>query len=351
MIKIFSDRHHDGLAYSLRLLAKRLDADIYFPIGEEWFTKGFWKIAEPYQNNPDTIKQYLALDHRYIPKDGTPSLNIIKNQYPTYYEIEDLAHGDILKAITFEQFLEMDIDVIIASIPAHWIAYTKLRNQYKPKAKVICQMGNMFNEVYELLVSNVIRNLMASTIPFNTPSMTNTIFYHQEIPIIDYTPPKRKKRIYSFVNILPKPGLFQEYKQRLSPEFEMKAYGASCPDGWVNGIFKQYETMQQADFGYHVKPMGDGFGWVWHSWFMVGRPVITNFSDYKDKLGGLLFEHLVTGIDLDCGTIEENSRIIKKYSDPQLLEMMCQTARERFDEVVNYEQEFFKIKKFFENLI
>jgi len=43
---IFSDRHHDGLAYSLRLLAKRLNADIYFPIGLTWWQKGFWDVVD-----------------------------------------------------------------------------------------------------------------------------------------------------------------------------------------------------------------------------------------------------------------------------------------------------------------
>lgn len=324
----------------MRLLAKRLNAKIYFPIGTEWFDRGFWWIAKPYNDNQGTINQYLRIDHRYSLKDN-------------HYETDDLAHGDTLRSITFPQFLDMDIDILIASIPSHWKVYMDLRNKYKPKAKVVCQMGNMFNEVYDMIQDGQVVNLLASTLPLKLPKTINTVYYHQEMKVVDFESPKRSKKIYSFVNTFSDEfDLFKKgYKDFLGMEMELsdfnfKSYGASCRDGWVNGIDNQYKKMQEADFGYHVKKNGDGFGHVWHSWFMVGRPVITNYSDYRDKLGGLLFEHGVTGINLERGTVEENCELIKKLD----VEKMSLNARKRFEEVVNYDREFEDIKKFIERL-
>ena len=346
---LFADRHHDGLAFSLRLLAKRLNAEIYFPIDEEWFNKGYWWIAKPYDDNPATIKQYLSLDQRYRPADGTPPLNTIKQTNPTHYEIEDLAHGDTIKAITFEQFMAMDIDVIIASIPAHWTAYTEMRNRHKPRAKVVCQLGNIYWEKENILKESVVKNLLASVEPFDVPNDMHAVFYHQEMPILPYERPYMEKEIKSFVNCLPRPELFAEYKKALW-EYKLTAYGASCPDGWVNGIYQQFTSMQNSDWGYHVKPHGDGMGHVWHAWFMLGRPVITNLSDYKDKLGGKLFEHGITGIDLERGTVEENCKLIRWFSDPARLTWLSRNAYNSFREVVDYDEEQRKIENFIENL-
>lgn len=348
-MKIFADRHHDGLAHSLRLLAKRLNAEIYFPIGEEWFTEGYWHIARPYNDNPATIKQYLSLDQRYKPADGTPPLNTIKATNPLYYEVEDLAHGDTVKAITFEQFLAMDIDIIIASVPDHWGAYTALRNEHKPKAKVVCQLGNIFWENEALIQIGAVENLLASVKPFPVPSSINAAFYHQEMPIVPYKPPRLERKISSFVNCLPDAETFFEYKNVLS-NFEMKAYGASCPDGWVNGIQSQYKAMQASDWGYHVKPNGDGFGHVWYSWFMIGRPIITRFRDYRDKLGGELFVNKITGIDLDMHSQEENAQLIRDLTNPEVFPILCEKARRRFFEVVDYDREQKEIENFFGRL-
>ena len=242
--------------------------------------------------------------------------------------------------------MDTDIDLIIASIPRHWVTFTKLRDLYKPKAKVICQSGNIFWENEEALKDGTVKNLLASVKPFKIDSSINAVWYHEEAKTIDFKESLSLNKIYSLVNCLPNPELFRLYKEAL-PEYTVKAYGASCPDGWVNGIDEQYKKMQEADWGYNVKPSGDGMGLVWHSWFMIGRPVITNFSDYKDKLGGLLFEHLKTGIDLEQNNFEDNLRLIRTLD----YEQMGIEARKRFFKVINYDEEELKVRKFIENLI
>lgn len=348
-MKVFADLHHSGLFYSLKLLFEdRLGAELYRPIGMDWFENKFWDIAKPYNDAPDTVAQYLSLDSRFKPVDGSPVLNKVTDAKPTHYEIEESEHGYTQKAITFEQFKEMDIDIVIASVPWHWVTYNNLISLHKPKAKLICQMGNMFTEIYDVMQSGVVKNLMASTINFPYFAEINTIFYHQEQPLVDFVlPDVENRKIKSYAHLLPKPEQFVRYIEAM-PDFEFKAFGAGTTNGWLSGIQNIYKEMQDSQFTYHVKPGGDGYGWNWHSSYMVGRPVITNWSDYEHGLGGKLFEDNVTGINLEAGTVQENAdRIRRHLAEPG---KMAQAARDRFMAVVNYDDEEQKFRKFIEKL-
>lgn len=350
-MNVFTDFHHAGLLYSLHLLfEKRLGWNLFRPVGEEWFQKGYWKIAEPYNNNPNTIKQFLSLDQTFKPVDGSPVLNHITSVKESWYETEDTYHGYMTKAITFDQFKSMNIDLIIASIPSHWVAYKILRDKEKPRAKFICQMGNMFHEVFNMIENNQIENLMAATIPFDLTRKINHIFYHEEQPLIDWSGPSNQRVINSFVHLLPLRDEFEMYKSRLN-EYEFHSYGSMCPNGALRSLNNLYEEVKNSAFIYHVKPGGDGYGWNWHTSFLVGRPIITHFSDYKDKLGGLLFENGVTGVDLEQHIVSENEAIIRHCSDPEIHFKMCSNARKKFVETVNYDSEYKEILKFLERMI
>lgn len=346
-MKIFADLHHSGLFYSLHLLLeKRLGHELYRPLGMNWFTEGFWDIAKPYGNNEATAKQYLEFNS--VPEDGTPPLNNADTSgRKTPWQVWDKEHEYWQKIIGLEEFKNTKIDVIIASIPDHAVTYKILRDMYQPQAKLIFQMGNMFNEISNLVSEGYVTNLMASTIPFETPA--NHVFYYQEQPLPEYVPTSPMlMQISSFVHLLPERELYEEYKKALV-DFEFRAYGAGCPDGWMNGIKNVYKQMQNSAAIWHVKPGGDGYGWNWHSAFICARPIITRYSDYKDKLGGLLFEDLVTGIDLDRRTAHENQQVIRKALvefDPK----MGDNALKKFQSLVNYEAEATKVKLFLEDL-
>lgn len=344
-MKILADFHHSGLFYSFYLtLEKRLGYKVFRPIGLDWFNNGFWKIAEPYGNNPDTIDQFLKIDSYFKPKDGTPALNFISQTAPTHYEVAEMAHGYIQKAITFQQFLDMDIDVIIASIPAHYEVYKKLRDKYKPKAKVVCHAGNMFNELPQLLNNGTIENFMGSIIKIPTPNIP-TIFYHQEIDlfVFDYNAPRNFNKITSFVIGLPKRDIYDAYKTVLN-KYEFKAYGAD--DGFVSPISMLSFKMSEASMAWHIKPRGDGFGHVIYSWAFSGRPIITNFSDYADKMGGELLVDGQTAINLEANTFDKNIEKIKDLTAPDKLLPMCEAISKRTRNLVNYELEAQNMAKF-----
>lgn len=344
-MNIFADLHHYDLYYSLQLLfEKRLGHNLYRPIGISWFTEGYWKIAEPYGNNEGTVRQYLDLNT--LPWDPYENVNGGSNNYQKdgIYYIWNPIHKLHQKAITLEMFKEMDIDIVISSIPSHDKSFAELIRVHKPKAKHISQMGNIYQ-------TTDVKNVMCSTIPYPVPPDKNVVFYHQEfnLEVFNYEKPKETKAITSFVNLLPRADLYQEYKKDL-PEFTFKAYGSQCPDGTITGDYKVAEIMRNSTFGWHIKPHGDGFGHILHNWYAVGRPVITNAGDYFGKTGMFLLEDKVTCIDLERHSKQENLETIRHASVPEVHQMMCEAAIDRFKSVVNYDEEEKKIRQFLSNV-
>ncbi|MEK6881264.1 MAG: hypothetical protein AABY22_16705, partial [Nanoarchaeota archaeon] len=158
-MKVFTDFHHGDLYYSFQLLfEKRLGWELYRPIGTDWQSEGFWKIADPYGDNSDTIMQFLGISPGWKPKDQTPPLNDVSYKEGDVYQLFEYPHGTRHKAITLETFKEMDIDIVIASIPAHFAPFQRLIDLYKPKAKLICHFGNILWNVTD---HPEVKNIMA----------------------------------------------------------------------------------------------------------------------------------------------------------------------------------------------
>lgn len=343
-MKIFVDWHHIGLYNSLQLLfEKRLGHELYRPIGEEWVTEGYWKIAEPYGNNPDTIRQFLGTDtHKW---ESMVSLNGDYMLEDDIYKIYNPITKGFEKAIRFETFKEMEFDIIISTYQPHDVPFTELRNKYHPKAKLISQMGNVYQ-------TSEIDNVMCSTMPYDVPKDKNVVFYHQEfdLNIFKYTEPQERAKITNFVNLNPASETYSLYKEKL-PEYSFKSYGIGCPNGIISGEDKIASIMADSTFGFHVKPNGDGFGHIIHNWYACGRPIVTNGSDYKDKLAGNLLTDGETCIDLELSDILGNLEKIKYWSIPENHDKMCQNAYNRFKEIVDFDEEEQKLRKFLEMLI
>jgi hypothetical protein len=122
-------------------------------------------------------------------------------------------------------------------------------------------------------------------------------------------------------------------------------------DGIISGEEKIADIMSKSTFGFHVKPDGDGFGHLIHNWYACGRPVITNGSDYRDKLAGLLLEDGVTCIDLQKRNTQANINYIREMSKPENHMKLCQNSFKRFKEIVDFHEEEIAIKDFLDNLI
>lgn len=340
-MNIFTDMHHGGLyAAQHYLLENRLGHNLYRPIGKEWFTEGYWHIAKPYKDNPGTIEQYLGI--RIAPEDGTIPLNEGDEQPNGIYSIRDGAHYFRHKAITLDKFKKMDIDIVIASIPAHIPVYKELIKKYKPNAKLVFHIGNI--GWGDNINSYDADNIMVSTAP--VPTNKHAVFYRQEFDLEVFKPELEPTRevISSFVHGANKNKEYWDLLTRGLLDYECNDF-----EYGIVGTKNIASKMQEAKYGYHNKPGGDGFGHVIHNWFAVGKPVIVNLKDYKDKLAGELMSDMITCIDMSNRKPSEVVNIINNISDLQYQDM-CLAVRNKFKETVDYERDAANVKQFLENL-
>ncbi|HHT9145255.1 MAG TPA: hypothetical protein ACFYD4_06170 [Candidatus Wunengus sp. YC61] len=347
---IFTDMHHGSLFTSLQYLFEdRLGYTLYRPIGEEWFTQGYWKLAEPYNNNSATVTQYLGI--RDVKYDPYKNLNEIKDARDECYVIQNEIKDQ--KAITLDQFKRMDIDIIIASYYPHIDPYRKLIANFKPNAKLIYQVGNEWPKDFV----NV-KNILASVLPFEVPGGINAVFYHQEFDtnLFCYEDPLQTRIIRSFVNCLSSTDQFRKdwedfiMLEKFLNDYTFESHGASCRNGTVREQQNIARKMKEAMWGIHLKTGGDGYGHVLHNWFASGRPVIYRSSQYEGKLGGLLLEDMVTGIDLDKHSLAETAIILRELSWLDYSNI-CRNVYARFKSIVDFDKEENNIRQFITNLL
>lgn len=328
-MKILADYHHSALWQSLTLLFEgRLGHELYHPWGlEGWFPE-YWKIAEPYKNDPSTAKQFLE---GALPNDGTKPIQKARS-------------------VAFSEFRDTKFDVIVATYYPHIDVYRDLIAKFQPQAKLIVHYGN------DWPFHPATKNLLASTAPFSVPPSTNAVFYHQEFDTSLFCPTmgSLKNQVTSFSNALPTNPLFeqdwkdyQEFKSLC--DLECKSYGGSCEDGSLAYPLEVAQEMKQSMWGFHLKTGGDGFGHVIHNWAAVGRPLIFRGSQYKGKLAEPFLRHKVTGIDLDEMSVLSAVGFIRfGYNDAR--ERYGMNLREIFEEVVDFEKEAKQIEQFMERL-
>lgn len=341
----FTELHHGGLYHSLQLLSKRLDANLYRPIGEEWFKEGYWKLAEPYNNDEGTIKQFLSTEpHEKITFYCNNEAK--QNGIQGLYQVQDYAHECTHEAITFELFKNLEFDVVICSYGPHVPSWLEMRRLYQPKAKFVLQVGNAG---WEYLFPYT-RNLLSSCFYPSVPDVANTCFYHQEFPLSVFKqsdPAVDSNRITSFVNCLPMPDYYAALANAL-PEYSFRAYGAGSPDGAITGQSSIAANMRDSKYGYHVKPGGDGYGHLVHNWAALGRPVITMPEHYYGKMGGQLLLDGETCIALKQN-VQRDAAYVRSIDDDQYA-TMCNKMARRFREYVDFDAEEVMLRKFFADL-
>lgn len=349
-MRVLVDFHHSSLLRSLILLfERRLGMEVYRPIGMDWFKEGYWKINDQL----DTAKQYLSLSQAYKPGDGTPALNALakKADKGVYYCL-DPGGRDLNRACMLHYVMNHKFDYLVASIPEHIEPFKRLIKLYQPQAKLIFQVGNDWN--FEELGG---MNVLASTLPREVPADVNVKFYHQEFDLAIFSPYRNqpRKTIFSFINILhesaPAWSDFTNLEGLLGPAgFEFRSFGGQCRDGNMDGPYQLAKKMRRAQFVFHVKPGGDGFGHVIHNAYAMGRPVITRSSHYKGKLASLLLEP-GTFIDLDELNPGMAARAILDATKNRVrCARMGQQAYERFRQVVDYKHDADGIREWLKTL-
>lgn len=347
MPKVFCDFHHQDLYHSLHMLfEERLGWEMYRPIGVEWWKQGYWKVY----NHPATAAQYLGLHHGTDTPCDVHGNSLLESDCKNlHYVIEDgihyvkdVTHKVTYRAVRLDKFREMDFDILLSSMPAHVGPFNKLIAECQPKAKHIFQVGNAWTG------QTGVANIMASTTPFGTKA--NTVFYHQEfdLDVFKYEPPVFHNVIHSYIHYMQNKGLLYKFGNCL-PGWQVMAYGAGM-ELPLQGIEAMAEAHRRSAFTWHYKPGGDGYGHVLHGSYACGRPALIWRKHYHGCLADNLFEDKITCIDISNKPMPEIVRLLKKYSQPEEHNKMCEAAYKRFKKVVDFDEEFQKIKKFLERL-
>lgn len=361
-LNVLVDFHHASLLNSLILLFEnRLGGHVYRPIGTEWFEKGFWKVYD----HPATVQQYLGIGS--ATPDGSAKLNeVVENPIEGVFHCYDIDSGETNKAITFDAFMQMKIDIVIASMPVHVGPFKKLCELHPNKPKLIYQIGNTWHD------SITAPNIMASAKVSGLPSDINYIEYHQEFDIGHFQPnePSKpdllrtwddtrvspKKNIYSFVNVFNGQDHFKEdWKlfetiEHMMYGWSFKSFGGQCRDGAIGPAKKVANKMKESKFIWHTKAGGDGYGHVIHNAFAVGRPPIVKMQYYRGKLAEDLMEDGKTCIAIDNLTNDEIVNKIEHFSEVKRYEALCKGAYDRFNQIINFDNEQIKIEEFLTNL-
>lgn len=345
-MRVLADFHHVSLYNSLRFLFEgRLGGHLDRPIGLEWYEQGYWAIYP----HPDTAKQYLDLEQAFTPPDGTPVLNNVQGSAVDHYWISDPEYNKPATAVTLQVFKELDYDYLICSIPQHIKPFVELRDRFQPKAKVIFQAGN--NWKLDMLDLEGVDMVLASLAPQDHHLKVPVVFYHQEFDTTIFRPAPMRftRKATSFINVLDKTPGWDDFTrlEELTRYFGMswRSFGGQCRDGCIDGAKNLAAEMHEADWIFHVKHTGDGFGHIIHNAYAVGRPVIIRSSHYA----GTLAEQLLvpgTFLDLDKHSLPEVKNMLHQFEAArEWLNEAGVKAATRFAQVVNYAAEAEEIKK------
>jgi hypothetical protein len=349
---VFVDHHHASLLNSFILFFEGfLGGNVYRPIGIEWAEKGYWKVYD----HPATQAQFLHVGG--ATPDGTQPVNeVIDNPIPGLYHCQDIDSGYYNKAITFDLFMALPIDIIIASIPAHVEPFFKLSKLHPNKPKCIYQIGNAWDVPADI----PIKNIMASATLGNIPSGYNVVSYHQEFDTNIFSPDfslSPDKNVYSFINCFNIQShfagdwqLFINVEKQL-PDYKFRAYGGQCRDGASHGSKALAETIKEARFIWHTKNGGDGYGHIIHNVPACGRPLLVKRQYYNGKMAERLLVDGVSCIAIDGMTPPEIANKIKWYSDPARYTDLCIGAHRVFTETVDFKSEHKLLLNFIEKLI
>jgi len=339
--RVLADFHHEDLFYSLHLLfEERLGWELYRPIGLEWYQEGYWNVYP----HPATAAQYLGLFQGTSWPEDTGCMN---RQYVCedgIYYVKDTVHDITGRAVTLEKFSSMDFDIVISSMPQHIHSFNRLIQQRQPKAKHIFQVGNAWGH------QPGVANIMASTAPFHVPGDINIVFYHQEfkLDLFSYQPPTNHKLAHSYIHYMREPELLSQYRREL-PDWTFKTYGAGMEDT-IGPIKDMAEAYKRSGWTWHIKPEGDGYGYGCHRAFACGRPLIIKGRYYQGKLLGPMLEDSVNCIDLSQHSLQENLNLLRYYSQPELHLRICENAHKKFQDIVNFDAEEQKIRRFLSDL-
>jgi hypothetical protein len=218
------------------LFNKRLGHDLYRPVGMEWVTRGFWFVSDL----QPTMDAYLKPGgEHWLHEDG-------------FWRWRDNSAELEHKCMTWDQFMAADVDLIVATHPAHEVCFHRLWKEHKPGAKYIRVAGN----VSEVLTGDCTRNLMDSTGAFKG-RVPNYVAFHQEFPLGPFveTSPPDNVVVSQYLNFFHKTTTrhyWDTYRPHF-PDWTWRIYGHQGDDGFLWPFYKIAEAMLASSYVWHIK--------------------------------------------------------------------------------------------------
>lgn len=332
-MRILVDRHHADLLYSLqRLFEDRLGMELYVPVGREWWDAEYWRFGQGYGDDR-LVRQFLELNDGWDWLDDGVYVTTDPSSHP----------GRMIRGVTLEHFKDVTWDFVMPSVPDNLPGYGRLAAEVD--ARLLYHVGNTGQWVDWNLNPLVIST---SEMPLDGG---RGVVVHQELDSGPgqafgfWSPAAQVTRVVrSTLNAfdrLPGYGDFLSAEEALIPEgWTFTSHGHDGRDGNLNPVTWLGANMAAAGWGWHDKPVGDGFGHVVHAWAAVGRPLIGHAGYYAGKMAGPLWRDGVTCLDLGARSLEETVQLMREVAaNPDRHREMCATIRATFDQLVNYEAE------------
>ena len=238
MANVLADRHHSGLYRALGLLGDRLGWTLWTPHGMEWWTEGYWNFGRKTYGDDRLARQFLLSDG---PDEEFPDVPV--------------------NFVTLKQAQAMDWSHVIATLDDNQSGFHRMA--LETGARYIVQCGNT-GQYIDWTLDPIVLNSS------EMPLLGRGITIHQEMdPVFRWRYPQRgyRKTVRSFVHLMNETHAFpiwNELRDRL-PGHNFARYGhAGPPDPTYWGNLKPIgaiaQRMSESGWGFHDKPVGDGFG-------------------------------------------------------------------------------------------
>jgi hypothetical protein len=342
-VNILCDYHHSDLWWSHHLIFERaLGHTLFRPRGIEWFESGYYQfssraVAEQFLvNSLFTIDQILGYPTCRIPRPAAVPADLRAGMDT----LNGCAYYPLIRTLSFEEFKDAPIDVIMPTISDMQEPWLRLRNDFKPGAKLLREEGNVNGWV---ALHPAYGNLLTSDVPtFQKSGATNKFLYHQRFDtesVFVYRKPTAFDLVSCFMpGFRGEPRLVSFAESHDFGRMRFVDYGHHSPLGFLSTKERFVEAMNASALVWHVKPGGDGFGHVIHNAVALGRPVVTFARDYRGTIAEPLLEDYKTCLFIGDDPVE-NSRKIRRFADRASILEMSKRARIRFRNIVDYDEE------------
>lgn len=320
-MRVLADRHHADLWEALALLFDRLAAELYTPLGHDWWDEGYWRFGQGWGDDR-LARQFLAINDTW--REVEPGLFLTFDDHhperPIFGVTLDLARG-------------MQWDFVLASVQDNQEGFARFAQE--AGARYVYQVGNTRQEIDWRLNPLVLNASEASL----DGSGVNIGQEFDSTGIFRYRAPTHPARVASFVNLLPLiPECWAPFEElrSLLPGHRFRSFGHECPDGLLKPVAMIADEMARSGWAYQDKPTGDGFGHIIHNWAAVGRPLIGHARYYWGQKASWFWRDGETCIDLDLHSVSEAAEIMRATT-PERHAEMCRVMRAIFEQMVDFD--------------